>query len=141
MPPKINNLLWRCMRHILLVREVLKTKGVWIGGGCPLCNFEVKNIPHILCECPIACQLLGCDDVLHESSFVDFVKTILRDLDMKVGITMVARFWVMWMVCNDVVWNEIKCSGRFMKCVVMWTCCLLHGRKRGCLVPVLVNYK
>lgn len=63
------------------------------------------TIPHILCECPVACQLWGSGNVLHGNSFVDFVESKLRAADLKEGITMVARFWVMWMVRNDAVWN------------------------------------
>lgn len=90
------------MRHILPVREVLKSKRMWIGGGCPLCTSEVETISHILCECPIARQLWCCNDVLQGRTFVEFV---LRNSDEQTGITMAARFWVMWMVRNDAVWN------------------------------------
>ncbi|XP_019184179.1 PREDICTED: uncharacterized protein LOC109179064 [Ipomoea nil] len=35
-PPKVRVFLWRCIRGILPVKEVLKEKRVFIGGGCPL---------------------------------------------------------------------------------------------------------
>lgn len=35
-------------RNIIPVKEVLKTRNVWIGGGCPFCNHEVESAAHVL---------------------------------------------------------------------------------------------
>ncbi|XP_031111871.1 uncharacterized protein LOC116015844 [Ipomoea triloba] len=102
----VKTFLWRCMRHILPVREVLKSKGVSFGGGCPLCSSQYETISHILCECTVARQLWCCDDVLHGLSFVDFVESTLRDTDVELGVLMAVKFWVLWKVRNDAVWNS-----------------------------------
>ncbi|XP_019168825.1 PREDICTED: uncharacterized protein LOC109164732 [Ipomoea nil] len=93
------------MTGILPVREVLRSKRVYVGGGCPFCNHALETIAHILCECPLACQLWGMADVLNGVSLVEFVQGKLRDPDSTQGIAMVCQFWVMWKARNDVVWN------------------------------------
>nr|GMD14363.1 dof zinc finger protein DOF4.5-like [Ipomoea batatas] len=46
------------------VRDVLSSKGIHAGGGCPLCVATNETVPHLLCECPVSCQLWGRGDVL-----------------------------------------------------------------------------
>ncbi|XP_019177860.1 PREDICTED: uncharacterized protein LOC109173056 [Ipomoea nil] len=49
--PKVRNLLWRCARGVLPVRENLKTKRVFIGGGCPFCGHLAETPEHLFYEC------------------------------------------------------------------------------------------
>ncbi|XP_019153827.1 PREDICTED: uncharacterized protein LOC109150345 [Ipomoea nil] len=97
--------MWRCLRGILPVREVLKEKRVYVGGGCPLCAASLETIVHILCECPLACQLWGAANVLHGYILAQFVEENLCHQDESQAVAMTCRFWVMWKVQNDVVWN------------------------------------
>ncbi|XP_031120427.1 uncharacterized protein LOC116023565 [Ipomoea triloba] len=57
--PKVKNLLWRCARNIVPVRDVLKQKHVYIGGGCPLCANAVETVEHLFCMCEVASQVWG----------------------------------------------------------------------------------
>lgn len=72
-PPNIKNFLWHCMRNILSVLDVLSSKGVVIGGGCSYCVLVTKTISHVLCECPLACDLWGAVDILQGLSLGRFV--------------------------------------------------------------------
>lgn len=85
--------------------EVLRTKHVSVGGGCSLCSATLETIEHILCECPVACQVWGSNAILNGLSFVDFVKMELGNPNGDRGIRMAAIFWTLWKVRNDHVWN------------------------------------
>ncbi|XP_019182016.1 PREDICTED: uncharacterized protein LOC109177169 [Ipomoea nil] len=76
-PPKVRNFLWRCARDVLLVRDNLRLKRVWIGGGCPICGFATESMAHLFCECDFAKQLWGTNDVLHGRGFISFMDHIL----------------------------------------------------------------
>ncbi|XP_031131743.1 uncharacterized protein LOC116033125 [Ipomoea triloba] len=52
-PPKVKNFLWRCMRHVLPVREILKKRHVWAGGGCLFYPEELETMEHIFCDCAV----------------------------------------------------------------------------------------
>ncbi|XP_031131672.1 uncharacterized protein LOC116033057 [Ipomoea triloba] len=104
-PPKVKNFLWRCVRNILPVRDVLQSKRVWIGGGCPFCPFDTETVTHLLCDCSIARQVWGCNDVLLGRSFVEFVESTLRQACVEDSVNMVARFLVIWLVRNDLIWH------------------------------------
>ncbi|XP_031120339.1 uncharacterized protein LOC116023477 [Ipomoea triloba] len=105
-PPKFKNFIWRCVRNILPVCEVLQTKGIWIGGGCSLCVGETETIAHLLCECPVARQLWEGRDLLRNSSFSQFVESVLLLSDGKEALLMAARFWTVWLARNDKVFNN-----------------------------------
>nr|GMD81369.1 uncharacterized protein LOC109154171 [Ipomoea batatas] len=63
-----NHFLWRCMRFIPPVREILKTRHVWAGGGCPLCAAESETMDHLFCGCPLTKQkVAGLREVWHEA--------------------------------------------------------------------------
>ncbi|XP_019178142.1 PREDICTED: uncharacterized protein LOC109173362 [Ipomoea nil] len=89
-PPKVRNLIWRCARDILPVRENLKAKGVWIGGGCPLCGLYSKTAEHLLGECWIARQVWGKDDLLQGAAIRDFLDTTLANADRDTAVHMAA---------------------------------------------------
>ncbi|XP_031111803.1 uncharacterized protein LOC116015771 [Ipomoea triloba] len=117
-PPNIRNFLWRCVRYLLPVKEVLRTKHVVVGGGCSLCSSESETIEHIFCECPIACQVWGSHSILHEVSFVEFVKAELDNHDNDRALRMAAIFWTLWRVRNDLVWNGKSWSVSMIKAQV-----------------------
>lgn len=50
-PAKIKNLLWRCLRGILPVRDVFKLRGVNLDNMCPICSKEKETIDHVFFEC------------------------------------------------------------------------------------------
>ncbi|XP_019155139.1 PREDICTED: uncharacterized protein LOC109152006 [Ipomoea nil] len=56
-PPKVKNLLWRRARNFFPVRENLKSKRIWIGGGCPFCGSPFETVEHIFGECSYATNL------------------------------------------------------------------------------------
>ncbi|XP_031094434.1 uncharacterized protein LOC115998904 [Ipomoea triloba] len=121
-PPKVRNFLWRCVKNILPVREVLRTKGVVVSGGCPLCpsNFETVNhifplcpsnfetVNHIFCECPIASQLWSGFDLFDGVLFVDFVSRVLNAADITMTIFMASRLWAICTTRNEIIWNAYQ---------------------------------
>ncbi|XP_031127667.1 uncharacterized protein LOC116029767 [Ipomoea triloba] len=90
---------------ILPVLEILRSKGVAIGGGCPFCAHATESISHILCECPLAAELWGVSDILQGRSFVHFVEAVLHATDGTQVLLMAARFWTTWKARNDKIWN------------------------------------
>ncbi|XP_019189009.1 PREDICTED: uncharacterized protein LOC109183383 [Ipomoea nil] len=104
--PKVINLIWRCTWGILPVREKLKTKGIWIGGGCPLCTSDIEIIEHLFGDCPVARQLWGVDDILHRSTFAGFMNSSFRMLPQTSMVLIAARIWVIWNTRNNVVLHD-----------------------------------
>ncbi|XP_019198290.1 PREDICTED: uncharacterized protein LOC109192159 [Ipomoea nil] len=78
-PPKIHNFMWRCVMNVLPVCENLRSKRVFIGGGCPLCPADMETGKPFLC----------------------FVESIYEKPDAHDAVLMAARFWTSWLARND----------------------------------------
>nr|GMC86814.1 uncharacterized protein LOC109147752 [Ipomoea batatas] len=108
-PPKVKNFLWRCARNIVPVREVLKQRHVWIGGGCPLCDNMEETTEHLFCSCTFAYQVWGENDVAQGKSMPEFMQSVLSSADGNYAVRMAAVCWVLWLVRNAIVWqNEVR---------------------------------
>ncbi|XP_019179933.1 PREDICTED: uncharacterized protein LOC109175136 [Ipomoea nil] len=105
-PPKVKNLLWRCVRGVLPVRENLKTKHIWIGGGCPFCGFPAETVEHIFGECWYVLDLWEHVDFLQGRSLPLAMNSILNGADMGKITTMAAIVEVMWTTRNAIVWRN-----------------------------------
>jgi len=130
-PPKVRNLIWRCVRNILPVRENLKSKRIWIGGGCVFCDSSVETIEHLFCECIVACQVWSCSDVLQGRGFAEFVETKLLSTDVQHGVRMAAIIWCLWQMRNDVVWRGGTWSVNGLHAQVETLCVLWQGSNRS----------
>ncbi|XP_019172094.1 PREDICTED: uncharacterized protein LOC109167528 [Ipomoea nil] len=114
-PPKICNFMWRCVMNVLPVRENLRSKRVFVGGGCPLCSVDMETITHILCECPVAMCLWDCTDILQGKTFVHFVESVYEKPDAHDAVLMATRFWTCWLARNDKVWHGKTWSSSTLK--------------------------
>ncbi|XP_019164326.1 PREDICTED: uncharacterized protein LOC109160495 [Ipomoea nil] len=86
------------MRGLLLVREVLHARLVFVGGDCLLCDSDSETIAHVLCDCPVAVQVWGGVAVLTGRSLCVFADEVLGSRDRTKILEMAARFWTMWKV-------------------------------------------
>nr|GLL29845.1 uncharacterized protein LOC109152486 [Ipomoea trifida] len=71
-PPKVKNFLWRCMHHVLPVREILKKRHVWAGGGCLFYPEELETMEHIFCDCA----------VVNQKDIASFPSTVRRQVEV-----------------------------------------------------------
>ncbi|XP_019156592.1 PREDICTED: uncharacterized protein LOC109153209 [Ipomoea nil] len=89
-PPKVKNFLWRCARNILPVRDNLRTKHVWIGGGCLICGFVSETIEHLFGGCAFAQEIWESTDVLNG-------RNVFEMMDAQIGhSTMRDRLKIIW---------------------------------------------
>nr|GMD88293.1 uncharacterized protein LOC109154171 [Ipomoea batatas] len=109
-PPKVKNFLWRCMRSVLPVREVLKTRHVWAGGGCPFCAAESETMEHLFCACPQTKQVWDDSSILFEESLPLLLNKLFDDGCLNKAVHAAAILWIIWCTRNDVVWNEVSWS-------------------------------
>ncbi|XP_019178261.1 PREDICTED: uncharacterized protein LOC109173479 [Ipomoea nil] len=109
-PPKVKNLLWRCVRGIMPVKEVLKQKHVWIGGGCAHCDCQMETAEHVFCECTVAMCLWENGNVLHNGSILEFLDALIKSAPMHQIIHAAAIFWVLWKARNDKIWRDTSIS-------------------------------
>nr|GMC46639.1 uncharacterized protein LOC109154734 [Ipomoea batatas] len=97
-PPKIKNFIWRCVRNILPVREVL---------------------------CARATNLWNGFDDHVGGSFVEIVENYLKRNDAHKTLEMAARLWATWSARNEALWNNKIWSANYLKgfvesCVSSW---------------------
>ncbi|XP_019198266.1 PREDICTED: uncharacterized protein LOC109192125 [Ipomoea nil] len=118
-PPKVGNLLWRCVRGVLPVKENLKMKQIWIGGGCAICEDSAETIEHLMCECRVARRLWGAVDILQGQSIPVFMHNILESGNTDQAMRLAAIFWAVWTACNDKVWRNMACNIDAMQIQVM----------------------
>nr|GMD61733.1 uncharacterized protein LOC109192125 [Ipomoea batatas] len=78
-PPKVKNLLWRCMRNILPVRVLLRTRHVWAGGHGFAAHLSV--------------------------GLAGLLTTVLGTPPVQVAIHTAAKLWLIWNARNDAVWK------------------------------------
>ncbi|XP_019155730.1 PREDICTED: uncharacterized protein LOC109152486 [Ipomoea nil] len=76
-PPKVKNLLWRCVRGVLPVRDNLRLKRIWIGGGCPMCGYVTETTNHLFCDCAFTKGVWELDDVLQGKDFLNFMDYVI----------------------------------------------------------------
>nr|GME04457.1 uncharacterized protein LOC109159815 [Ipomoea batatas] len=82
-PPKVKNFLWRCMHHVLPVREILKKRNVWAGGGCPFYPEELETMEHIFCDCAVVNQSIwACWNDLVWKDIAPFPSTVRRQVEV-----------------------------------------------------------
>ncbi|XP_031127606.1 uncharacterized protein LOC116029699 [Ipomoea triloba] len=105
-PPKVKNFIWRCMRSVLPVREVLKTRHVWAGSGCPFCVAESETMEHLFCACPQTKQVWDDSSILFEESLPLLLNKLFDDGCLNKAVHAAAILWIIWCTRNDVVWNE-----------------------------------
>ncbi|XP_019163454.1 PREDICTED: uncharacterized protein LOC109159798 [Ipomoea nil] len=104
-PPKVKNLLWKCARAILPVKEILKVRRVWIGGGCTFCGYPLETIEHLLCDCNTAQQVWDDSDILRGRSVQGLMEDLLGTTMLDEAIRMAAVFWTLWNARNDQIWK------------------------------------
>ncbi|XP_031099742.1 uncharacterized protein LOC116003943 [Ipomoea triloba] len=104
-PLKVKNFLWRCMRNILQVREMLKARHVWERGGCLFCLSNMETMDHLFCSCPIKAQVWHDFTILHNDSLVLLLNGALCSPSVKGAIHVAAKLWLLWNARNDVVWK------------------------------------
>nr|GMD60280.1 uncharacterized protein LOC109158014 [Ipomoea batatas] len=78
-PPKVKNLLWRCMWNILPVRVLLRNRHVWAGGQ----GFSVQ----------------------HSDCLAVLLNTALCSPSVKDSVHIAAKLWLVWNARNDAVWK------------------------------------
>ncbi|XP_019176856.1 PREDICTED: uncharacterized protein LOC109172161 [Ipomoea nil] len=110
-PPKVKNLLWRCARNILPVRDNLRSKNVWIGGGCPMCGYTIESQIHIFCQCAFAELAWGVHDVLQGREFLGFPLQMISNANVEVAVHTAAVVWTIWTTRNEIVWNDKQPPG------------------------------
>ncbi|XP_019182138.1 PREDICTED: uncharacterized protein LOC109177282 [Ipomoea nil] len=104
-PPKVH-LLWRCTRGILPVRENLKLKNIWIGGGCPLCTYDSETAEHLFGGCCFARQLWKRDEGLQDRTVQSYMEELVNGTCTGKKIRMAAVFWMIWIARNDRIWRN-----------------------------------
>nr|GLL29647.1 uncharacterized protein LOC109154171 [Ipomoea trifida] len=104
-PPKVKNFLWRCMRNILPVREVLKIRHVWAGGGCPFCSFDMESMDHLFCSCPEVAQVWHGSNIMLTGSLVLLINNMLCSSSVKETMHVAAKLWLIWKARNYVIWK------------------------------------
>nr|GMC63378.1 uncharacterized protein LOC109154171 [Ipomoea batatas] len=93
------------MKNVLPVRETLKTRHVWAGGGCPFCTFDMETMDHLFCSCPAVAQIWHEVTISHHDTLVMLVTGVLNSPNVKETIQVVATLWLLWNARNDVVWK------------------------------------
>ncbi|XP_019155740.1 PREDICTED: uncharacterized protein LOC109152494 [Ipomoea nil] len=125
MPPKIKNLLWRCARNVLPVRDNLRSKRVWIGRGCPMCGYMVETLEHLFCDCVFGEGVWGAVNVLQGRDFASFLTHVIGRLSVEEAWTLAAVFWTIWTARNDVVWHNkiperVNASEQMLRLQLTW---------------------
>nr|GMC60315.1 uncharacterized protein LOC109159815 [Ipomoea batatas] len=105
-PPKVKSFLWRCVRGIVPVKENLKSKHVWIGGGCAFCDAPYETEEHIFFVCPFASQLWSKNNVLNGRTMVQFMDSTLGTSSSEDAVHMAAVLWSLWNARNDRIWRN-----------------------------------
>nr|GMD72664.1 uncharacterized protein LOC109162712 [Ipomoea batatas] len=78
-PPKVKNLLWRCMWNILPVRVLLRNRHVWAEGQG--------------------------SSVQHSDCLAVLLNTALCNPSVKDSVHIAAKLWLVWNARNDAVWK------------------------------------
>nr|GMD72611.1 uncharacterized protein LOC109154171 [Ipomoea batatas] len=108
--PKVKNFLRRCMRYVLPVRELLKTRHVWAGGRCPFCATESETMEHLFCACPVTKQVWIDLSILFEESLPLLLNKLIGGGCLIKAVHVAAILWVIWCTRNYVVWKEASWS-------------------------------
>ncbi|XP_019158006.1 PREDICTED: uncharacterized protein LOC109154734 [Ipomoea nil] len=145
-PPKVRNLIWRCTRGILPVRENLKSKSVWIGDRYPLCGQHVETAEHLLGDCWIARQIWKKDDVLQGASIQAFIETVLSSSCGERVVHMAAVFWMLWTMRNDRVWRNkmwgiAVIHNHILGLISTWNDAYKLAASRACMADVCVIWE
>jgi len=93
------------MRNILPVREHLKARHVWAGGGCPFCPAEEETMDHLFCSCLALVQVWHGLSFAHDVSTVLLLTNALCNSTLKEAALAVAKLWMIWAARNEVVWK------------------------------------
>ena len=76
---RICHFLWLCHHNNVLVREVIASRGIECEAMCPLCNFDVETIIHMLRDCPFAVAFwrkIGVPSDLKSTFSLDILKCL-----------------------------------------------------------------
>nr|GLL41875.1 uncharacterized protein LOC109159798 [Ipomoea trifida] len=109
-PPKVKNLLWRCMWNILPVRVLLRNRHVWAGGRYPFCHSDKETIYHLFCSCHATTQVWQGSSVQHSDCLAVLLNTALCSPSLKDSVHIAAKLWLVWNARNDAVWK-----GKFLR--------------------------
>ncbi|XP_019157575.1 PREDICTED: uncharacterized protein LOC109154171 [Ipomoea nil] len=109
--PKVKNFLWRCMRNVLPVREILKTKHVWASGGCPFCTYDRETMEHHFCLCPMVNQVWNGSIILNNESLALMLNRVLCGPSLGEAACM----WAIWNARNNLIWKEVTFSSIGLK--------------------------
>ncbi|XP_057779717.1 uncharacterized protein LOC130998303 [Salvia miltiorrhiza] len=114
-PPKVRHFLWRAARNNLPTKENLLSRGLTVGGECPICRSGYENTWHIFFACPFAetCWRTSnlfphVDSITARSdSFTQALTRVLDDknVNRKANVGMI--LWQIWRDRNTVVWKEV----------------------------------
>ncbi|XP_019157360.1 PREDICTED: uncharacterized protein LOC109153920 [Ipomoea nil] len=145
-PPKVRNLLWRCVRGILPVRENLESKRVWVGRGCLFCDFMFESVEHIFCECRFAQRLWGVDDILQGRCLQEFMEAMLGSLSVESAVRLAAIIWVVWETRNGILWRSTTPVAENMNAQVralqaVWKEAFTVATRTGSVGGVLANWE
>ncbi|XP_057794267.1 uncharacterized protein LOC131010650 [Salvia miltiorrhiza] len=114
-PPKVKHFLWRAARDNLPSKHRLLSRGVAVGGECPICKSGFENLWHSFFHCSFAedCWRQGglqsyisgiidsCD------SFEQAFSLLLRDSDNERKAKVCMLFWQIWRDRNAMVWQDV----------------------------------
>lgn len=108
-PYKVKIFLWRLRRNNILVRNLLRGRGVQTTVLCPMCMVDVEHLMHVFLDCSLAQQCwsnlgLSFDVSIGESFPVRLLERLKTESkECKVQIAMV--LWGIWYARNLKVWD------------------------------------
>lgn len=78
-PHKLKNFLWRFYNNNILVRILLRGKGVQTPIVCPMCNRDVEHVLHLFFDCEFARRCWQYVNLIFDMQEVEFATDWLLD--------------------------------------------------------------
>ncbi|KAF7844864.1 reverse transcriptase [Senna tora] len=109
--------IWRLSHHGIPCRDLLKSRGILIHNGCPMCETEAETVDHIFKNChktkEIWKEALNHFKPLSEPDFLKWVQINSKDpsisspLNIPNGTLFIYLLWQIWSVRNKKVFENL----------------------------------
>lgn len=126
-PGKVAICVWRACNNLLPTRAQLSTKGYMGDLRCLLCSHPFETIGHIVCECPIAQEILTKPPFSlqlrtpHSFCFKEWMLEQASSLSSEAFAQLLMFVWSLWKNRNDKLWNDAgKTSPIIISITMAW---------------------
>lgn len=109
MPHKIRTFLWRFCKNNVLVRKLLRSKGVALPISFPVCENDFEHLLHLFFDCPFAkarWQIAGLFfNMLEVESAPRWLLDKFSEKSSEIIEKMAIVLWCTWFAMNKKVWD------------------------------------